>query len=501
MTGPEIPRAAVIGGGFSGTLSVIQLIVQAREPLTIEWFERSGAFGPGLAYSTQDINHLLNVRAAFMGAFPDRPGHFYDWLSGEEGREAIARHASGFVAEPQAFAPRVLYGAYLQALLDEALLQAESKKINIRKHPYSVEDMQQDPEDNLLLFAQGFDEAIRLQAAVLATGHGSPRKLCGLVEQTGGVRPRYHPDVWRFLADAENLAGLQSLGPDSLIVLAGTGLTMVDLVLTLTAGGYQGNILALSRNGLLPASHKTFSAYSAWAWVLKPEFAPKTALGLLKGIRKEIRRAAAHGQDWRAVVDSLRPVTQKLWQQLGLKEKQKFQKRLATFWNVHRHRMGPQIHERIEALLKQGKLKIIASDILAVQDEGDYALVTFRRKGVRECLTVKAEHVFSCAGAETNIAEAGNSLLTNMKLRGLLQDGPLCMGVRVTSDGAAAGTAPQAIYPVGALLAGELYETTAVPELRAQALKAAQAILNRLGQAHSGGQIKDQTHLTERTAR
>ncbi|MCI0755119.1 FAD/NAD(P)-binding protein [Roseomonas vastitatis] len=35
--------------------------------------------GPGLACSTPEARHLLNVPTGGMSLFPDQPGHFAEW--------------------------------------------------------------------------------------------------------------------------------------------------------------------------------------------------------------------------------------------------------------------------------------------------------------------------------------------------------------------------------------------------------------------------------------
>lgn len=70
----------IVGAGFTGTLLAAHLLQKARTRLTIHLFEQHGWFGRGVAYSTVNPSHLLNVRVANMSAFPDDPAHFLLWL-------------------------------------------------------------------------------------------------------------------------------------------------------------------------------------------------------------------------------------------------------------------------------------------------------------------------------------------------------------------------------------------------------------------------------------
>src|SRR6476659_401025 len=121
MTCSPLP-IAIIGAGFSGTLAALHLLdrLPAR---TLLLCERSAAFARGAA-STQELVHLLNVRAANMSAWPDAPEHFTDWLARTRAgspdpdlpRQIHDTAAGTFVA-------RGLYGRYLTELLRAALAE------------------------------------------------------------------------------------------------------------------------------------------------------------------------------------------------------------------------------------------------------------------------------------------------------------------------------------------------------------------------------------------
>ncbi len=74
------PHVAIVGAGFSGLLTAVNLL-KASPDVRVTLIERRGVFGPGTAYDTGNPNHLLNVRLDNMSAFPDQPGHLADWLA------------------------------------------------------------------------------------------------------------------------------------------------------------------------------------------------------------------------------------------------------------------------------------------------------------------------------------------------------------------------------------------------------------------------------------
>src|SRR6202023_716909 len=97
---------AIIGGGVRGTLTAFHLVRRAT-PARVILIDQRPDFGLGLAYSTPSLRHLLNVPAGKISALPEEPDHFLKWL--------YANYDSA--ASPVTFAPRAIFGHYLQSLL------------------------------------------------------------------------------------------------------------------------------------------------------------------------------------------------------------------------------------------------------------------------------------------------------------------------------------------------------------------------------------------------
>ncbi|MFD0934111.1 FAD/NAD(P)-binding protein, partial [Methylobacterium trifolii] len=124
---PQPLPVAVIGAGFSGTMAAIQLLARLAPDRSVLLCERAERFGRGRAYATGNPDHLLNVRAANMSAYPDRPGHFSDWLAGLGPEDE-----SGIRATPAGtFAARGLYGRYLAELLTEAVTGRDGPRLHL----------------------------------------------------------------------------------------------------------------------------------------------------------------------------------------------------------------------------------------------------------------------------------------------------------------------------------------------------------------------------------
>lgn len=492
---PGEQSIGIVGGGFSGTMVLANLIRQANGPLTIHWFESGSERVTGVAYGTSEPSHLLNVRAERMGAFADAPDGFWHWLQTSEGKEQAAAYPQVQDAGPDSYLPRELYGAYLRHLLQQSLEQARQKGILVHAHTATVVDAWPlDANSHRIVLAADMEdrrESIVVDAVALATGNLPPRRFSfqpGLIE---GAR-NYVADVWSLLRDDAFLSALPALSADTEVVIIGTGLTMADAVLSLKSRGFKGTITAISRNGWLPAVHHHTDTYPAWGWVMVPDSAPDTALGLLRGLRAEVRRAAQTGHDWRSVVDSLRPVTQILWKRLGPGEKRRFLKRLFTLWNIHRHRMAPEVHATLKAMQVSGALKILPGTLYYVGSDQDGLTVAYRKRGTNRVETLRPALVLNCTGPEYDIAVSDHKLLRNLRDRGLITVGPLRIGIELTAGGTAKGVADEAIFPLGTLLVGELLECTAVPELRQQAHAVAAGMVNRLTALRMG---EDDAHI------
>src|SRR5258708_2964031 len=111
-------KIGIIGAGFSGTALAAAIHKLNAGPVEIFLFDKTGCFGEGDAYRTPYPFHLLNVRAQDMSAFEDEPAHFLDWLNSNETRK---QHLEKNQPAGGQFAPRLLYGQYLNSLLDSIL--------------------------------------------------------------------------------------------------------------------------------------------------------------------------------------------------------------------------------------------------------------------------------------------------------------------------------------------------------------------------------------------
>jgi len=436
---------AVIGGGFSGCAAAIQIL--RRQPARHVLLCDSGSgFGQGLAYSSTASPHTwLNVPAHNMSLYPDEPGHFTQWL-GEQGSgvaEFLADSPTGV------FATRQFYGRYVGDELRRiaSLAGNESRLTLVRER---VVDLVPKGAGFEVRCADG--RSYDVAAAVLAAGNLPPPPA------KSGTR---HVQAWA-------QGALEGLSPDQAVAVIGTGLTMVDVAAILDRQGFKGPIIAISRRGLMPQTHQPSKPWPT------PEFSSsenRSTLRLYRRIRREIAEAQAREVGWRGVIDSLRPVTQKMWLDLPSEERRRFLRHVRAWWDVHRHRMPAPAAATIEKMVAQGRLVIRRGRVMGVVEDDEGADVAIRVRGKAQPETLRVQRVIDATGL-ASVAHARDPLIERLTERGLLTFDTLGMGIAVDADLNCVGRdgAPaRNLRALGPIVRGIFWECIAVPDVRKQA--------------------------------
>ncbi|NJR79910.1 FAD/NAD(P)-binding protein [Sphingomonas corticis] len=439
-----IDHVAIVGAGFSGTLLAINLLRLDGPRATL--IERAPVAGQGVAYGTPHDEHVLNVRAANMSALPDDPGHFVRWLA--ERGEADAGGA---------FVPRKVYGAYLRDMLDRARADAPDRLAVI--HGEAV-DLRLDAGARLTLADGG---TIAADVAVLAVGNLPPHLPAPLAAVAG--LPRYRADPWDGAIVAEP-------GADDVVVLVGTGLTMVDVALRLDGAGFRGRMLALSRRGLTPHRHAA-GAPAAPPLAERPR---GEASALVREVR---RRGAAIG--WRAAVDELRPYTQAMWASAEPAQRARFLRHLRPWWDVHRHRLAPIVADRLAALAASGRLRVVAAKLADAHARPDGIDLAYRPRGAEAVQRVTAQAIVNCTGPLGDLSRTREPLLAGLVARGTIRPDAEHLGIDVDAQArtiARDGAADNRLCAIGPMTRGAFWEIVAVPDIRRQAWDLARRLSN-----------------------
>lgn len=451
----QTPRLtiAVIGAGLSGSLLAVNLLQRCQADDRVLLIEKRAGFGRGLAYSTRNPNHLLNVRAENMSAFHDRQDDFIAWL-----RE----HAPGerpALPDGDSFVSRQLYGGYIRALLCDQLWK-RGRGRNLVLIPDEVRSLAENRGGVTLTTGSG--RVYRADLAVIASGNLPPDATVGA----------YVGNPW----DPQAIADLPSEAP---VLLIGTGLTMVDTLQSLLDAGHRGPIRAISRRGLLPRVHAPTRPLALESGAL-----PRTTsiVRLTEWLRRRIGEAAADGIGWRAVVDGLRPHLQDLWRRLPVDERRRFLRHLRPWWDVHRHRLAPQIGAMIESAIHRGQLTVEAARILSLAPTEFDVTLSIRHRCSEHTEQVQVARAINCSGPESNYFATTDPLLRDLIRRGVVRPDPLGLGLDVTEQGAliSADRAPsRRLFALGPITRGTFWEVVAVPDIRFHSARLASHLLNQ----------------------
>lgn len=457
------PRIVVVGAGAAGTLTALHLLRTAGRRSTgldVVLVDPADRWGRGTAFGTPDQAHLLNVTAAGMSALPEDPGHFVAWLD----RELPER------VDPHSFQPRHRFALYLHDTLADARAAAPLASLHhVRTQAIAVG---RTAEGVAVRTADGRE--VTGEALVVATG--LPTVGHAWAPQALRDSAFFVPDPWA--PGALDVVRRDRSGPADVLVV-GTGLTMVDVVLSLTGSDARpGRVIhAVSRSGRLPKAHlpvphlATIPDVSEWGDSLDE---------IRAAALRHVESVQAVTGDWRPAVDGLRFQLATLWQRMGEEDRLEFLRRDAGPWNVARHKMAPSSNARLHALWRDEALRTSAAEVLEVTPLSRGGLEVRLSDGtVRE-----VGWVVNCTGPQSDVRDLGNPLLDDL-LRpraggALAQVATAGMGVR-TDDGRlldAHGHADAPIWTLGALRRGELWESTAVPEIRSQALAVATQVLD-----------------------
>lgn len=433
MTG----HVAIVGGGFSGTMLAVQLLRRGGRVTLIER-EPEREPGRGLAFGAADPIHLLNVPAGNMSAWPDDPGHFVRWLE-----ERGVADGAGL------FAPRRLFGAYVREQLEAAAAEAPGR---FRLERRAAAGLKLRVDGVEVRLADG--ETAAADAAALAFGNLPPPRS-RIFEREGMPQGVYRVDPW-----APGVA--EGLDPEAPVLVIGTGLTMVDIVLLLEKNGQRGPILALSRRGQVPQAHAPGPPPAG-----RRQHAPAT---ILSRLTQEVR-ARGEALGWRRAVDELRPFAQAMWQGATPAERSRFLRHLRPWWDIHRHRIAPEVAARIQALAERGQLRVAAGKLVAAGREGDRVAVDWRPRAGDRAERFAAARIINCTGPEVDLARAPEPLLRDLLAQGAIRAGACGLGLDIDRQMRvldANGAPHERLAAIGPITRGLFWEIVAVPDIRVQ---------------------------------
>jgi uncharacterized NAD(P)/FAD-binding protein YdhS len=457
------PDVLIIGGGFSGTMLVVHLL-RNSPCLSVAVVDRGALPGRGIAYSTPHRFHLLNVPAGDMSAWPDAPDDFLRWAQ---------THYSAAV-QSRSFPPRSSYGVYVASLLNATVAECGRERFQwIQDEAVSLHRRRGKLGVQLKAGAELFARTV-----VLATGNFPPAnpRMSGL----NGPTKLYFQTPWA--NDA-----LENLSPNGSVLLLGSGLTSVDLIMALKSKGFHGAIHVLSRKGLFPRSRRHVRQDESWP-LFWNETSPQTVRGLLRAVRKQVDAAAEKGVDWRVVIDSLRPVAQDIWRSLRLEDQKRFLRHVRVYWDIHRHRVAPEIGDILADVQSDGQVRLRSGTVIRYSELSDKAIVDYWDRKSQTSKKVCTDRVINCTGSETDCRRIDESMIISLFVQGFARPDPLFLGLDVDEHGALVdykGISSLSLHAIGPTRKGCLWETTTVADIRLQAEALGQRLADTLAHNNS----------------
>lgn len=453
----KTPTIAIIGAGFSGICLAANLYQLSSFPLRIIIIGNPTTFGIGLAYSTLNPAHLLNVRAKNMSAFSQRADHFVEWVNLQADKFNFNLVSKDLKEE---FIPRYFYGLYLQDILHSMAAPSSAGA-----HVELIEDQATtlaESSNDLIINTHNGDR-FRADIAVLAHGH---------------ILPRIHfncDSSILLLENPWNFERYQLIPENSPVLLLGTGLTMIDAALQLKSQGHTGKIYALSRRGLIPQIQVEDTA----EYKLDENLSSMKLRKLISLIRNEIKKLQDYPASQQAIFKTIRLNLNSIWVSLSLREQKQFLRHCLPYWETQRHRIPPKIFECINQLRHQGSLEIVKGRILEIKNGN--AIIQPRNQINSTNIEIKT--LINCTGPGKYHSDLTNPIIESLLTQGLAVVHELQLGLKTNPDGALINTANKPsnkLYTLGPPRKGTLFECTAVKEISQQSFDLAKLLLTQL---------------------
>jgi uncharacterized NAD(P)/FAD-binding protein YdhS len=448
-------RVAVVGGGFCGAFFAAQLAEYSTTPLAISVIEPRARLGGGVAYSSEDPAHRVNVPASRMILFPERPNDFDSWLrQSDELRDDPEAIWLGGAAFPR----RAAFGRYVAELI--ATRQRTCKHapiIHVRGRAIAVHR-----QGGAFRLSLQDDRELAADVIVIATSHPPPGVPARLADALAGD-PRLVADPWA--PDA-----LTAIPRGAKVVVVGTGLTMADVVASLDRRGHVGQITAFSRRGQLSRGHAQTPPPVPFER-FKTLSLPATTLGLLQEVRQQVE--AATDWPWQSVFDDLRANGQRIWQRLDIAERRRFLTHLRVYWDTHRYRIAPQAEAVLKRKLQDGSLCVRAATLRKVEPEDAHIALAVqpRHQPPDHLVKLIADRVVVTTGPEHGAAIERNPILASMAAQGMITSDSLGLGLAVDADSHAiesSGLSASKVFVVGPLARGHFGELMGLPQVAEQ---------------------------------
>lgn len=492
----EVPhRVTIVGGGFTGASTAVQLVRASTVPLAITVVEPRERIGPGLAYSATDPDHRLNGPTWSHSIVADDAGHFTRWC---EANSIFVRDPEALAADGNAFVRRADYGDYLSDTLraHEQWPATGSTIAHLRDRAVAAVASR----DAMTIRTAG-GRTLESAMLVVATGNPLPRLQAPLARSLAA-----HPSV---VEDPLQPGRLAQVDPRARVLVVGSGLTALDIVSTLVRAGHRGDVVVVSRRGLRPrpqpptaappcvAAPAVTAAQAPLERIMGavPGFllhdAPPTLRGWVRALRARIREVEARGESWHKGFDELRDVVWRAWPLLPAAEKRRFLRTMRTWYDVHRFRAPPQNDALVRDAEARGRVAFRAARLRAVEPMAGSSALRVRfagRDGAGE-RTETFDALVNCTGLDAVAGLRANPFLASLVDDGRLRVDDAGIGFAVDANCCAIGAdarACPALRVLGPPTAGTFGDPLGVMFIAAQIWRMLPDALAFLAQARPG---------------
>jgi uncharacterized NAD(P)/FAD-binding protein YdhS len=388
-----------------------------------------------------------------MSAFPDEPGHFWNWLTANNLDTGLG------CGGDFCFIPREIYGRYLGSLLQthrvgcsprQQLHVLRGECVSLRPTRLGVEVKLTDGSSHVG------------HIAVLATGTKRRRMPTDPAARVRGANRRNQasPRMTRSsswgAASPWSTASCRCCAP----------------CIEARSPPFRGE--ACCRSRIAPSNRPRSTAPT------RPS-APDISY-VLRWLRRVIAHDLVPGQDWRSAIDALRPFTRDIWQSWSEPARRRFLHHARAWWDVHRHRTAPEINLRLHATITSGQVDIIAGKVSKITVQRHGATVSYRRRFRTELESMSVTKVVECVGIAVAPRDRANPVLQDLLEHGLIRPDPIGIGLDVTPDCAVidrSGKPSAKLFAIGPLTRGKFWEIVAIPDIRVQCAELAQPIASR----------------------
>ncbi|WP_237584175.1 FAD/NAD(P)-binding protein [Photobacterium halotolerans] len=280
----------LVGGGAS-SLAFLDAFTrhwnyQPNQDVVIFVIEKKSVWSVGNAYTEDSHSNLLNTQAGVISGLPGLPGDFMHWLKAY--RLEWQPDFPNFTIESSSYAPRALFGRYMQDRFYRVIRQAAEKNIFILTFAADVSSMDACPDSTGYSISTECGHQLKSDAVILACG--THNKIMEHEQHSAKVFSSPYPvrSVTRAIDLNDN------------VVIVGARLSAIDLAIGLLERGHKGKIQFRSRGGFFPSVRGTQGTYRNQflsPGYIEQNFGTVTLADLARLFQQELNHYRKHHED------------------------------------------------------------------------------------------------------------------------------------------------------------------------------------------------------------